>query len=340
MTDLHSSIATRSPAAGGTETVAPELPARADGDDSVAASGSVGGGREVSEPSSFSADSPGRTFRVPDIPVRQLAGLALVGVGVLIVLFLVYLFAFTPLSASRDQQQLAQSLTGGPHYRYGLVAGHTPPEGAAIGVLDIPALQLDQIVVQGTSAADLMKGPGLMPGSALPGSPGNSVIAGRRVTFGGPFAAIGQLRIGDLIHTVDGAGTFNYRVSKVEVVTAGQRDVVTPTATNRLTLVTSNSSFVPDGRLVVLAKLVGPPVAVPTGALAIPGYELGLSGDPVAGGLAVMWSILTILVLIGAGLAVWRWRRPWLIYLFAAPLVVACGLFACEAVARALPATL
>ena len=126
--------------------------------------------------------------------MRQLAGLALLGVGVLIVLFLVYLFAFTPLSASRDQQRLAQSLTGKPDYRYGLVAGRTPPEGAAIGVLDIPALQLDQIVVQGTSAADLMKGPGLMPGSALPGSPGNAVIAGRRVTFGGPFGAIGKLQ--------------------------------------------------------------------------------------------------------------------------------------------------
>jgi hypothetical protein len=81
-------------------------------------------------------------------------------------------------------------------------------------------------------------------------------------------------------------------------------------------------------------------VAVPTSVLAVPGYELGLSGDPVAGGLAIMWSILTILVLIGAGLAVWRWRRPWLIYLFTAPIIVACGLFACESVARALPATL
>jgi LPXTG-site transpeptidase (sortase) family protein len=115
------------------------------------------------------------------------------------------------------------------------VAGHNAPDGAAIGVIEIPVLHLDQVLVQGTSAADLMKGPGLMPGSALPGSPGNAVVAGRRVTFGGPFGAIGQLRTGDRIHTVDGAGSFTYRVSKVEVVTAGQRDVVTPTADTRLT---------------------------------------------------------------------------------------------------------
>jgi len=287
-----------------------------------------------------------RQFSVPDIPFRQLAGLALVGAGVLIVLFLVYLFAFTPLSASRSQQRLAQSLTanaqsGKPLLRYSLVAGHTPPEGSAVAVLEIPALHLNQIVVQGTSAADLMQGPGLMPGSALPGSPGNAVIAGRRVTFGGPFGSLGQLRRGDRIRTVDGAGTFTYRVSRVETVTAGQRDVITPTSTNRITLVTSDSTLLPNGRLVVIAKLAGRPVAAGSGAsVAVPDYELGLSGDPVAGGLAIMWSLLTIAVLLGAALAVWRWRRPWLIYLFTAPIVVACGLFACESVARALPATL
>jgi len=44
-------------------------------------------------------------------------------------------------------------------------------------------------------------------------------------------------------------------------------------------------------------------------------------------------------VLVGAAYAAWRLRRPWLVYLFAAPVVLMCGLFACESVARALPAT-
>jgi sortase A len=286
-------------------------------------------------------DGPGgRTIRIPDVPYLRLAGLALIGIGLLALLFLVYLFAFTPLSASRDQQRLAQSVVGQPLFRYSLVAGHVPPDGSAVGVLEIPALHLNQVVVQGTSAADLMKGPGLLPGSALPGTPGNAVIAGRRVTFGAPFGNLSHLRTGDRIRAVDGAGTFTYRVTRTRVVTAGQRDVVTPTTDDRITLVTSDSTLVPNGRLAVVGKLVGHPVAVPGGVVALPGYELGLSGDPVAGGLAVMWALLTILVLIGAGLAVWRWRRPWLIYLFAAPVVVACGLFACESVARALPATL
>ena len=206
-------------------------------------------------------------------------------------------------------------------------------------MLTIPALHLHQVLVQGTSAADLMNGPGLMPGSALPGALGNSVVAARRVTFGGPFGAVDTLRVGATIRVVDGVGTFTYKVTRVHAVVAGARDVVLPTADNRITLVTANSATVPSGRLVVQGKLVGPAVAVPNHTVAVPSYDLGLSGDAVAGGLAALWSILTLLVLVVAATAVWRWRRPWLVYMFATPVLLMCGLFACESVARALPAT-
>ncbi len=288
------------------------------------------------------ADAPrsaGRTVTIPALPYRRLAGFALVGIAGLLAMFLIYLVSFTPLTASRDQQRLAEGLQGQPLTVYSLVDGRLPPEGSAVAVIKIPAIGVDQVVVAGTSAADLMNGPGLMPGSSLPGSPGNSVIAGRRVTFGGPFGSIGSLRKGDAIHVVDGAGAFTYRVHSVGVVPIGHRDVVLPTAEDRLTLVTSNSSLITSGRLVVVGTLVGHAVAVPDQTAAVPDYELGLSGDPAAGGLAVLWSILTIAVLVGAAFLAWRIRRPWLVYLFAAPVVMMCGLFACESVARALPAT-
>jgi len=281
----------------------------------------------------------GRTIQIPDIPLRKLVGLSLVGVGGLIVLFLVYLFVFTPLTAARNQQRLTQSLVGHPLTVFKLVDGVSPAEGSAIGVLTIPALHLNQVIVQGTSAADLMNGPGLMPGSALPGSPGNSVIAARRVTFGGQFGSANSLKVGAKIRVVDGAGTFTYKVTHVHTAVAGVRDVVLPTKDNRITLVTANSTTLPSGRLYVQARLVGNAVAAPNHTVAVPSYDLGLSGDPVAGGLAAMWSIITMLVLLASAIAVWRWRRPWLVYLFAAPVLLMCGLFACESVARALPAT-
>jgi sortase A len=278
-------------------------------------------------------------IRVPAIPVRKAVALALIGVAGLVLLFLLYLLLFTPITASRDQHRLVQSVVTDPSFRYGLASGRLPPEGSAVAILTIRAIGVHQVVVEGTSAADLMSGPGLMLGTALPGTPGNAVIAGRRVTFGAPFGSLGQLRAGDRVHVVDGAGSFTYKVTRSFTVTAGQRDVVTPTTENRLTLITSDSVVAPNGRFVVFAKLVGEPIAVPTSTIAIPTYELGLSGDPSAGGLAVLWSLLSMMVLLVAGFAVWRWRRPWLVYVFATPVFVACGLFACESIARALPAT-
>jgi LPXTG-site transpeptidase (sortase) family protein len=281
----------------------------------------------------------GHTIHIPDLPYLRLTGVAMIGIGLLIVLFLVYLFAFTPLTASRNQQQLTQSLIGSPLARFHLIGGALPAQGSAVAVLEIPVLGLHQVVVMGTSAADLTNGPGLMPGSVIPGSSGNSVIAARRVTFGAPFGSIGSLRRGQRIVAVDGAGTFTYRVTRVFTVDTGHKDVVVPTTEDRITLVTSDSSAVTNGRLVVQGKLVGPPVAVADSTEAVPSYDLGLSGDPAAGGLAVLWSLLTMFVLTLAASAAWRWRRPWLTYLLAAPVVMMCGLFACESVARALPAT-
>jgi len=273
------------------------------------------------------------------VPVRRLVGFGLLAVSALLAAFLVYLYAFTPFVATRNQQRLAHAVIGQPVFRYGLATGSLPPEGSPVAVLSIPALGIRQVVVEGTGAGDLMQGPGLMPGSSLPGSPGNAVIAGRRVTFGAPFAGLPGLRRGDRIVVVDGAGTFTYRVRGARVVTSGQRDPVTPTTDNRLTLVTSDSTAVPSGRLAVIASLVGHPVAVPTGVEAFSTYELGLSGDPTAGGLALLWSLLSVAVLVGAVAVAWRWGRPWLVYLFAAPVLLACGLFACQSVAQALPAT-
>ncbi len=280
-----------------------------------------------------------RIVHLPAVPARKALALGLIGIGGLLAAFLVYLFAFTPLTASRNQARLAQAVSEQTIFRYSLASGRVPTEGSPVAVLTIPSLGVHQLVVEGTSASDLMMGPGLLPGSSLPGSPGNAVIAGRRVTFGAPFRSLGQLRPGNRIEVVDGVGRFAYQVTSIRTVTAGEPDVVTPTTDNRITLITSGSSVTADDRLAVVAKLVGRPYAVPPAPAAIPTYELGLSGDPAAGGLTVIWSFLTMVVILGAGYVAWRSRRLWLVYLFAAPVVIACGLFACESLARALPAT-
>ena len=263
----------------------------------------------------------------------------MIGVGLLIVGFFVYLIVFTPFSANRSQARLSSSLTGHPLPLYRLAAGRLPAEGKAVAVIEIPSIGVHQVVVQGTSAADLMTGPGLMPGTALPGTPGNSVVAARRVTFGGPFGQVSRLHRGSVIKVVDGAGTFIYRVSRSGTVDNGHLDVVGPTSNNELTLITSGPGLVTTGREVVHSQLVGSAVGLPNESVGIPTSELALDGDATAGGLVVLWSLLTIVTLVVAGLMIRQTRRPWLVYLFAAPIFLMFGLFACESLALALPAT-
>jgi sortase A len=269
-----------------------------------------------------------------------LIGVALISVAALLLAFFAYLFLFSSVTASRNQQRLTASLLGHPLTVSRLVDGKPPVDGSAIAVLRIPSIRLRQVVVTGTSPADLMKGPGLMQGTVLPGTPGHSVIAGRRITFGAPFGSLPSLKRGATIKVVDGAGTFTYVVTHFATVLAGQRDVVGPTKTNELSMITADSGLITSGRFVVTAKLKGSPASVDVVRGRIPlNSSLALNGDSSGGLLTILWMLITVSVIVAAAAAAMRWGQPWLVYLFSAPIVLMCGLFACQALARALPAT-
>ena len=70
--------------------------------------------------------------------------------------------------------------------------------GAPLAQLIIPRLGLDEIVVEGVGDDQLNAGPGHMPGSALPGEPGNAVISAHRDRH---FHGLDALAIGDTIIT-------------------------------------------------------------------------------------------------------------------------------------------
>jgi sortase A len=271
--------------------------------------------------------------------VVQWIGAVVTAVGVFLALFAAFLFLFTPLQASRAQQRLLSELHG--HAGLAALTGHIPPEGKAVAILDIPQLHLDQVVVEGTSATDLTDGPGLMPGSALPGTPGNTVIAGRRYLYGKPFSAIGSLKPGETLQVVSSYGTFTYRVSGTHVVEPGQPDPVAPTADNRLTLVTSNASLAPSARVVAEASLVSAPVDVHVSSIGLPPLsERALSGD--AGSLvpAILWGLALL-----AGLAVTvrlyrRWHKTWPTYLMTTPVLLAFAVLVFQNLAHLMPATL
>src|SRR6202042_3801606 len=76
-----------------------------------------------------------------------------------------------------------------------------PVPGAPVGVLAIPALGINQAVVEGVGSSQTVSGPGHVPGTAGLGQPGNAAVVGRNAAYGGPFGHLDQLKRGDKVLT-------------------------------------------------------------------------------------------------------------------------------------------
>jgi sortase A len=108
-------------------------------------------------------------------------------------------------------------------------------DGGAIGEIRIPRLGLTAIVVQGDSAAVLRRAVGHLADTALPGEPGNVVLAGHRDTF---FRPLRGVRAGDAITLRTRDGDFEYRVESTAVVPPSDVRALQPTGGRTLTFIT------------------------------------------------------------------------------------------------------
>ncbi len=107
--------------------------------------------------------------------------------------------------------------------------------GDAVAKLRVPRLSATLYVVEGTDLADLRKGPGHMPGTALPGVAGNCVIAGHRDTH---FRLLQLVHEGDEVELDTHYGNFRYRVRSMNVVLPDNVASLQPTNNAVLHLIT------------------------------------------------------------------------------------------------------
>ena len=124
----------------------------------------------------------------------------------------------------------------------------------AVARLEIPAINLDALVVEGTGPKSLLQGPGHYPKTPDPGEDGNSAIAGHRTMYGHVFRNLDSLKKGDEIRTSTRTRIATYRVVEIKVVDPSQTEVVAPTDDNRLTLTTCHPVGSARQRLVVVAE--------------------------------------------------------------------------------------
>jgi len=115
--------------------------------------------------------------------------------------------------------------------------------------LEVPGLDIDQIILAGASGRTLAFGPAHLSGSALPGGPGTSIVSGHRDTH---FEFLRHLRTGDLL-IVNGTGDRQqqYRVNHTEILDTRIQQLRIDPASDALILATCFpfDALIPGGPL-------------------------------------------------------------------------------------------
>jgi sortase A len=129
-------------------------------------------------------------------------------------------------------------------------------EGDAIARIEIPRLGLDVVVVNGTEASDLRRGPGRHLETFMPGERELVYIAGHRTTYGAPFSDIDDLRPGDRVIVEVPYGTFEYRVTGHRIVDQYELSVLETKHREQLALQACHPRFFASQRYIVYARPV------------------------------------------------------------------------------------
>ena len=130
----------------------------------------------------------------------------------------------------------------------------TPGPEQAIRI-QIPAIHVDAPVVQGDGWEQLKKGVGQHIGTFNPGEEGNIVLSAHNDIFGEIFRDLDKLQPGDIITLFTSQRTYTYVITSSKIVEPTQVEVIAPTTTATLTLVSCYPYRVDDMRIAIIARL-------------------------------------------------------------------------------------
>lgn len=301
--------------------------------------GSHAADRAAATPALASAPvAPPAGKRFSSLAVQAIAAQVLLAFCALMLGFLAFVVFLSALPQERAQAGLERRFATNLHDA-GAAIGGAIPAGTPVARLDIGRIGLHQVVVEGTGADQLRKGPGHLPVSPLPGQVGNAVVGGHRIAWGGPFADVGSLRPGDAVQVVTGQGHFTYRVTTSMILSHNDLSPLQASTDNRLTLLAA-SDLSGSQRVVVVARLTGRPQPAPLGRPSVlAAGQGGLVGND--GALPALGLWVEVLLLTAAGtVAIYRRFPRWSSYLITTPVVLAAVWLVYENLSRLLPATL
>ncbi|WP_434178815.1 class D sortase [Bacillus stercoris] len=99
-----------------------------------------------------------------------------------------------------------------------------PKVGEAVGVLEIPKINAELPIVEGTDADDLEKGVGHYKESYYPNENGQIVLSGHRDTV---FRRTGELKKGDQLKVKLPYGRFRYKIENMKIVDKNDTSIIT-----------------------------------------------------------------------------------------------------------------
>lgn len=202
-------------------------------------------------------------------------GKLLISLGVGVLLFVLWTLVGTGFYTERAQNELEVEYAREPAVELDeqgrVPKDFAPGPGEAAFRLRIPAIDLNQMVVEGVGTDELHKGPGHYPScrkgferplctdfeEMWPGEDGRVIVSGHRTTYGAPFFDLDRLKAGDKVVTETRWGDFTYEVTRKEIVLPDSLTIVVQSDNPEIVLTTCNPRFSAAQRLIVYARLVG-----------------------------------------------------------------------------------
>lgn len=140
--------------------------------------------------------------------------------------------------------------------------GITGRRSTPLGRIEMSAIGLSAMILEGTDHWTLQRAVGHIPETALPGETGNVALAGHRDTF---FRSLRKIRAGDVITLKTLDGDFQYRVESTAVVPPSDVRVLQASSGRTLTLITCFPFYYvgsAPNRFVVRAREIASPAGL------------------------------------------------------------------------------
>ena len=163
---------------------------------------------------------------------------------------------YTNLLQDRIQSRLDRQISS-PELRQAYLSRNVAV-GDSLTRIQIPDIDIDVVVVEGTTASALRAGAGHYPATPLPCEIGNVSIAGHRTTYGRPFHNLDLLKPGAEVTLATPIGSCTYKVTQEPFTVAPTDTYVLDNTPDEatLTLTTCHPKGSARQRLILKATLV------------------------------------------------------------------------------------